>query len=175
MNTIMLCAAVGLVFGIIFASRGRLDINKCIFGVICCPSIGAIGGLLVAGAIIAEIVPLKDVVYGPNTLVSMRSSDGISGTFILGSGSINSSPRYNFLLRMNDGSMAPDSVRANGLVRLIEDPSLQNTGFWSTTWREADKASPLYDWAIGTSDRSRIVRQEFRVPVGTVVQQFSVK
>ena len=83
--------------------------------------------------------------------------------------------QWNFLQRMDDGSMVPGSVPADGLVHLIEDPELKNTGFWSTTIREADQSSPLYPWAIGTGDRTRTVRQEFRVPVGTVVQQFNIQ
>jgi hypothetical protein len=175
MNTIMLCAAVGLVFGIIFASRGRRSTNKYIFGTICCPVFGAIFGLFLAGAIIGAIVPMKDVVYGQGKLVAMRSTDCISGAFIWGSGNIASQTSYNFLQRLDDGSMVPRSVPADGLVRLIEDPELQNTGFWSTTWREVDMTSPLYSWSLGTRESQRVVRQEFRVPVGTVVQQFSVK
>jgi hypothetical protein len=76
---------------------------------------------------------------------------------------------------MDDGSKVPGSVPANGLVHLIEDPKLKNTGTWSTTISEPDKSSPLYPWSIGAEQRTRTVRQEFRVPVGTVVKQFNIK
>ncbi len=175
MNTILLCAALGLVIGIIIASCGKRETGKYIFGAIIGPIVGAVVGLIVALAVIAFMVPMKDVVYGPGKLVAMRSTDGISGTFIWGSGSIGSRTSYNFLQLVEDGSMVPGSVPADGLVHLIEDAELKNTGFWRTTIREADKTSPLYPWAIGANDRSRTVRQEFRVPVGTVVQQFNIQ
>ena len=74
-----------------------------------------------------------------------------------------------------EGALKATFNSTDGLVHLIEDPELKNTGFWSTTIREADQSSPLYPWAIGTGDRTRTVRQEFRVPVGTVVQQFNIQ
>lgn len=132
---------------------------------------GLIAGLVIGGC----FVPKHDVVYGPGTLVAMRSSDGVTGTFIWGSGSISSQTTYNFLQKMDDGSMVPGSVPADRLVHLIEDPDLKNVGYWRTTKREADPASPFYQWSIGAHDGDRVIRQEFRVPVGTVVQQFSIK
>jgi len=175
MNSILLCAAIGLVVGLIIASCGKRERGKYIFAAIIGPIAGAVVGLFAAITFICYMVPMKDVVYGPAKLVAMRSSDGISGTFVWGSGSIGNRTTYNFLQRMEDGSMVPGSVPANGLVHLIEDPELKNTGFWSTTIREADKTAPLYRWALGTRDRTQTVRQEFRVPVGTVVQQFNIK
>lgn len=66
--------------------------------------------------------------------------------------------------------MALRSLPANDIVRFIEDAALQDTGSWSTTVSEVDKTSPLYVWAMDNGSRNRVVRQEFRVPVGTVVQ-----
>lgn len=175
MNSIILGAAIGLVVGLIIASCGKRERGKYILAAIIGPFCGAIVGLFAALTVVCYMVPMKDVVYGPGKLVAMRSSDGISGTFVWGSGSIGNRTTYNFLQRMDDGSMVPGSVPADGLVHLIEDPELKNTGFWSTTIREADKNSSLYPWAIATGDRTRTVRQEFRVPVGTVVQQFNIK
>jgi len=175
MNSIMFGTAIGLLIGLIIASCGKRERSKYIFAAIIGPFCGAIVGLVAALTVVCYMVPMKDVVYGQAKLVAMRSSDGISGTFVWGSGSIGNRTTYNFLQRMEDGSMVPGSVPADGLVHLFEDPELTNSGFWSTTIREADKTSPLYPWAIGTSDRTRTVRQEFRVPVGTVVQQFNIK
>lgn len=60
-------------------------------------------------------------------------------------------------------------------MRLIEDPELKDVGYWRTTIRECDPNSSLYNWGIFLKERERYVRQEFRVPVGTVVQQFKVQ
>lgn len=174
MLTIMLCTVFGLSHGIVTASFGPREIYKYAFSMIFGISFGAVVGLLTA-IIICTLVPTRDVVYGPGKLVAMQSSEGVTGTFVWGFGNIGNRTSYNFMQRMEDGSMVPASVPADGLVHLIEDPELKNVGFWSTTMREADPTSRLYDWAIGASNRTTIVRQEFRVPVGTVVQQFSIK
>ncbi len=175
MYTVYTLAAVGLLIGIIVSRTGSRETAKTVCCTIFGPLLGAVAGLMVALIVVSNFVPMKDTVYGPGTLVAMRSSDGVSGTFVWGSGSINSSVTYNFLQKMDDGSMSPRSVPADSLVAIIEDPELKNTGFWRTTIREADKTSPIYKWSIGAGVNNRTIRQEFRVPVGTVVQQFSIK
>ncbi len=175
MNTVILGAVLGILIGCIIAALNKGKIGSYICASIIGPIVGAVVGLFIAGAIICYQVPTKDVVYGPGKLVAMRSSDGVSGTFLWGSGSINQRTSYNFLQAMEDGSMVPGSIYADSLVHLIEDPELKNVGYWRTTIREVDPTAPLYAWAIGTGDRKETIRQEFRVPVGTVVQQFNVK
>jgi hypothetical protein len=174
MNSILLGVAVGLLLGVIIAAFGERSWGKFLAGGIVGPCAGAFVGFICA-IVIGAFVPMKDTVYGPGTLVSMRSSDGLSGTFIWGSGSVNSTVTYNFMQRMDDGSLSPRSVYANDLVRLIEDPELKDVGYWRTTIRECDPNSALYNWGIFLKERERYVRQEFRVPVGTVVQQFKVR
>ncbi len=154
-----------------FAQSSRSKIfHDSIWGSLC----GAIAGAVIA-FIIGMTMPMRVVVSHPETLVAMRSSDGVAGTFLWGSGTIKNQVNYNFMLRMKDGSMAPHTVPADKAVRLIEDPELKNVGYWRTTTREPDTSSELYKWSIFSSDRTRIIRQEFRVPVGTVVQQFNIK
>jgi hypothetical protein len=174
MYTIILLTLLGLARGLTLpSSKGKGPLYIASSGVGIASALGLCG--MAAALMFAQSVPMKDVVYGPAKLVAMRNLDGISGSFIFGSGSINSVNTYNFLQRMQDGSMVPGSVPANGLVHLIEDPELKNTGSWSITISEPDKSSPLYPWSIGAELRSKAVRQEFRVPVGTVVQQFNIK
>jgi len=175
MNTIILGAAIGVVIACIFGALNKSKVSKYLIGSTFAAAIGAFFGAMIAGTIICSMVPTKDVVYGPGKLVAMRSADGISGTFVWGSGSISSRTTYNFMQVLDDGSMKPGWVYADDLVRLIEDPELKNVGYWRTTIREVDPASPLNAWALGTGTVSTTVRQEFRVPVGTVVQQFNVK
>lgn len=174
MNTIMLFAALGLVVGIIIASCCKRETGKSVcsnlVGVSVGTAGGAIVGLLIALLVIAYMVPMRDVVYGPAKLVVMRGSDGISGTLIWSFGS----SRYNFLLSTDTGRLVPSSVPAEGLVNRIEDPALNDTGSWKAIMREADQTSPLYPWALGTNYRTEIVSQEFRVPVGTVVRKFHI-
>jgi hypothetical protein len=159
MYTIIFGAALGAVIGS-FINGTSGDIIGAF--------IGALVGLGAAISLFSYLVPRRNVVNKPVKLVAVRSSDGISETFIWASGELSNRTTYNFLQLMEDGSMVPGCVPANHLVHLIEDPELKDTGFWSTTINEADKTSPLYAWAIDTCDWTEPVRQEFRVPIGTV-------
>jgi hypothetical protein len=170
MNTIYLLAAVGLVIGFFVADKPLQKVVGIVIGAVIGGAVGAFLALIVAAA-----TPRAEVVYGPATLVSMRSSDGMSGAFIFGSGSFGSETTYNFMIKKDDGSMTPRSVYANSAVAIIEDPSLTNIGYWTTTMREPNPESFLYNWGLGHKDYQRVVRQEFRVPVGTVVQTFKVQ
>jgi hypothetical protein len=171
MYTLAILAGIGCCLALYLSRRCSLDERAfaCFIG----SFIGAILSILVGG-IIAVNTPTRDVVLGPATLVSMRTSDGVTGAFIFGSGSIESSSKYNFMMKMDDGSLAPGWVFSDSTVRIIEDKSLEGVGYWRTTVREVDTESALYNW--GLLHRSRVtIRQEFRVPVGTVVQGFKVQ
>ncbi len=105
----------------------------------------------------------------------MRTTDGATGTFVWGTGGISGETSYNFMIVQPDGSITPRSVPADSRVAIIEDESLHGVGYWRTTQRELDPNSPLYNWGTGHRFRENVVRQEFRVPVGTVVQTFKVQ
>ena len=175
MNTAILMAVIGFVFAItlVITFKGKIGafLAASIFG----PLDGFVIGMVIALAIGSIMLPTKTVVYGPGTLVAMRSSDGFSGTFIWGSGSIGSSSTYNFMQRMDDGSLKPGFIYVDETVRVIEDPELKDVGYWRTTMTEADRSSPWSAWSLGQNSMSKVVRQEFRVPKGTVVQEFKIK
>ena len=170
MYSIYLFAAIGVVVGLFVAPRGMAKLGGLAVGGV----VGFVVGII-AGLIVSACTPRHDVVYGPATMVSMRTTDGVSGTFVWGSGSIHGATSYNFMIKQQDGSITPRSVAADSLVAIIEDESLKDAGYWRTTFNEPDKDSALYKWGIGHRDYVRIVRQEFRVPVGTVVQTFKVQ
>lgn len=170
MYSIYLCAGIAAVVGLFLAPRGLAKLAGIGAGSI----IGGVVGVIV-GLIISAATPRHDVVYGPATMVSMRTTDGVAGTFVWGTGGIRGETSYNFMIKQQDGSITPRSVTADSLVAIIEDESLKDAGYWRTTFNEPDKDSALYKWGIGHRDYERIVRQEFRVPVGTVVQTFKVQ
>jgi|GEM_PF-726386 len=139
-----------------------------------CGGLGWFIGCIVAATVTMNL-PAKQVVYGPAHLVAMRSSDGLSGTFIWGTGSIGSATRYNFMMVQGDGSMVPGSVSADGLVHITEDKSMVGKGTWTSVMSVPDYSVPMAAWALHSGRPPELVRHDFRVPVGTVVQQFSVK
>lgn len=177
MYTVALGSLIGaiigsILLGTVFAGINYSVVSYAIWGAIIGAGVCAAVGLLVAIYLISYLVPMKNVVSKPIKLVAMRSSKGTSGTFIWGSGAMSNSNIYNFMQLVEDGSMVPGRLPANHLVHLIEDANLKNTGFWSTTTLEADETSPFYRWALVDSET---VREEFRVPVGTVMQQFHIE
>ncbi len=134
------------------------------------------GGILgvATSMALADFVRMRRVSRSPVTLVAMRRLDCLEGTFLLGSGIIHSQSSYSFLQLQDDGSVVPLSVPVNSLVHLTEDPQLQNVGYWSTTIEEVDSTHWLSKWVCGASERRRIVRQDFRVPSGTILHQFAI-
>lgn len=176
MYSLITFGAVGLIFGLILAAgKKERRFGDFIFGSVIGSVIGALIGMALAVTVCVALVPMKEFTYNSMTMVSMRTQDGVAGSFLLGSGSFSNSSTYHFLVKEADGSVSPRSVPADDRVRITEDPSLTNVGYWQTVKREADKNSLLYMWALGTSDRSRIIRQEFRVPAGALVHQFKVQ
>jgi hypothetical protein len=168
-----LAILVGIGFCLALYLSRRCSLKRRAFACFTGSYTGLILSLLV-GSIIVANTPTRDVVLEPATLVSMRTSDGVTGAFIFGSGSIESSSKYNFMMKMDDGSLAPAWVFSDSTVRIIEDESLQGVGYWRTTVREVDTQSALYNWGL-MHGSPRTIRQEFRVPVGTVVQGFKVQ
>ncbi len=125
----------------------------------------------ITGLAVNSNLPQKTVVGGPYTLVSIRSADGLSGKFIYGTGSISGSVFYNVYVRNEDGSVTPYQVPADSSVRIVEESSLHDSGTWMQAVTSYDYSSPLGRWVIGQDYKT--IR--YKVPVGTVVHDFSVK
>lgn len=182
MYTIYLCAFIGLIAGLVYAHRDNLSyppkyrsIGPYFAGAIVGPVIGAIVGAVVALIFVASFVPMRTVTYGPVKLAAMRSADGMNGAFVWGTGSVSNQVSYNFYIRNDDGSLTPGQVPANSVVRIVEEESLKDEGYWTITRTEKDRSSPFAPWSVGLNDSTRILKQEFRVPAGTVVQSFKVQ
>jgi hypothetical protein len=119
-------------------------------------------------------LPTKTVVGSVKALVAMHSVDGIEGEFFLGCGTIDGATKYHVYVRNADGSMSPDYVYADPSVHIVEDKNLHGQGFWRVIESVRDTSVPAAKWAL-TDDGSVESHDEFDVPVGTVVQNFSVK
>lgn len=139
--------------------------------------LGALLGILL-GFIIALAVgctlPRVNMSSGPFTLVSMKTENGISGAFVIGTGNLHSRASYQMLLRNEDGSMTPYSVTADDKVRLIEDSSLKDKGLWIVTYNRPNPASLICNWVLFLSNSTQIVSHEIRVPTGSIIQNFKV-
>ena len=174
MYTIVLSAAVAALIFIIVAIKSKTDFWGLFFFTFVIGLLGGAIGIIIA-LVVGLFVPTHIVTYGPATLVSVRTSDGISGAFVWGTGSIQNASTYNFMMLNADGTISPGSVPANGLVHIGEDANLHNVGYWSQVRREADQSSKLCPWALGQQDATVILSEDFRVPAGTVRQNFNMQ
>lgn len=176
MYTIITCTILGLTLAVTLWRKGKLSAARLEPGL----AISLIGllcfevGLAIA-ILLSLALPEKEVVTGPQPIVSMKRADGSTGTFIMGSGSIKSGRTLHYMLLSANGSVVPHSVPANQLVHITEDGSLKNSGTVTVTRIEWDRDSFLNNWSIFNDTQDRTVRIDFRVPVGTVVQRFSVR
>lgn len=174
MFTLLLGFFIGSAIGSYQAFRPRKPSIQRFFGAF---AIGAAAGIL-AGFFVALFLgfamPKIRVAAEPVQLAAMRSSDGVTGTFMLGSGTVESTVRYRFMQRAEDGSFVPGSVRADDTVHIIEDHTLLCSGSWQTTYLVPDRQAWLYNWVVGADMLTEVARQDFRVPAGTVQQQFNI-
>jgi len=136
--------------------------------------LGVASGIIL-GLVVTNVLPMHNVASKPVELVAMRSADSLNGAFILGTGGISGEQAYLFYKKESDGSMVPGKVWGSNKVHIFEDASLEHTGTWTTVKEEVDSSSRLSFLALTISDRTSIVREEFRVPVGTVRQSFEIK
>lgn len=168
-------AAAGLVLGFVIAIRSGWVGRYFLASAAGFTLAGAFVGTMFATTLFQAFVPMRETAQSPRLLAAMRSADGVGGSFILGSGIFRSQVSYHFLRKLENGSMVPVTVHASDMVYLTEDPELKNAGYWIETIRECDPNSWQYNWAFAHHERARTIKHEFRVPVGSVVQQFNIK
>jgi hypothetical protein len=180
MYTALLITAVGAGLGVYAGIRSNAPALGKIVLLIAFTFGGAFFGML-TGGLLAIAMPYHTVVYRNGELVCMRNTQGVGGTFVVGTfgarvrGELHNTQQYNFLLRVEDGSMVPHALTADGLVHIVEDESLKDVGVWTTTYDEPNTDSVFANWMLYDMSTRSVVRQEFRVPVGTVVQNFEIR
>ncbi len=181
MYSVLLVATLGFGFGVLTARRdGKAPTIIKYAIVVFCTFFGTFVGCLLAEWM-GNFVSYHNVEHHNGTLVSMRNTQGLQGTFVIGTfgmsghGELKNTHQYNFLLRMEDGSMVPHSLTADTLVHLFEDEAQEEVGSWSTTYNEPNPASVFYNWAFVYESDRKIVRQDFRLPRGSVVQSFEIR
>ena len=171
MYTLFSVAILAFVVVFFLSSKSKSRADRC-FCSLLSALLGAFVGAII-GSVIGDYAPMHNVNGGLITLVSVRTTDGVHGAFIWGSGTIQNETTYNFMMRNADGSLTPGSLHANSLVHIVEDASLTNVGYWTTVRREAVPNSWQSKW--GMADDTTTVSEVLRVPAGTVVQSFNVK
>jgi hypothetical protein len=135
---------------------------------------GIIGVLTASG--LRELIPNKRFEVGPAILVSMRSSDQIAGSFVHGSGTMGGAMTYHFYIRNRDdkGTISPRQISASSNIKIDQDPSLKEIGYWTSIVQAKDNSHWLSPWAF-VSDRPEVVEQHLRVPAGSLTLDFASK
>lgn len=99
-------------------------------------------------------------------LVAIRDKDGMRGSFFLGSGTIDSVNYYFYYQRNSDGSFSPARVKANGGIKIFEEPRSDAV---LVTYRSEFKTGWAALVAIPFGSR-----HEFMVPAGTIRRGFTM-
>jgi hypothetical protein len=132
-----------------------------------------VGGMIAEG--IGDRLPTKTIVVSTTELAAMSSTNSVSGSFFLGCGHIDDSTVYQIYVRNADGSASPERVWAYRSTRIFEDKSLPNKGYLKEIQVVRDQSSPKANWAIVQNNGIVTSWDEFDVPSGTVVQNFSLQ
>jgi len=122
-----------------------------------------------------QFAPFTNYVASNITLASVRTTEGVEGAFIFGSGRIGDVERLSYFYVNKNGSLSPGSVKADDRVHVIQDQSLFNEGFLLTVKRRREASLLVRCFGLVEDDKDPVVEQNFRVPVGTVVGSFSLK
>lgn len=170
MNSIIFFGLFAILGGF-YMARHQLRLHDWVSPTIISGALGCVVGSVVAIGINTTLAR-SEITEQVTNLVSMRTTEGLSGSFILGGGGVNSRTVYKFLKKNDDGSFTPGEISANYLVRIYEEESLHDSGYKQTVYSVIDDASPWANWALTSK---RIVRHEFHVPKGSVRQGFSVE
>lgn len=179
MYTIYLCGFIGFIIGLALLKRSANShphsvFSNRVFGPFICSAIGGLLGAVMAMILVRPLITLNEVAVRTETLVSIRTTDGSSGAFVLGSGSFNSGVSYTFYMLNADGSKTPGHVRSSEIVRIYEDASLEANGRWISYKNMRDRSSWLASWAVFSNEETGFTRHEFHVPKGTVVTDFKM-
>ena len=181
MYSLYLFTVLGVLIGFIIGDRAPHRQRNDRFGKTGHRISGVFYGLLFGGLVgflvaigMPQFVPYHNVASRNIPLSALHSSDGFSGAFVWGSGTIASQQYYNFIYRNDDGSLSPGQLPADSAVHIMEDPSLHEQGYWHTITNEPDRSSPLAAWALFNREPDTVIEQDFRVPAGTVVQSFRI-
>lgn len=99
-------------------------------------------------------------------IASLRGESGVSGSFILGSGSINEEPQYIYLEKVGDNQYIQRTIPATDLV-LEENDTIEPSIRWdiqrhSNLW--------IFPWWVTAPGDKKIV-----VPSNTLVKEFIIR
>lgn len=131
--------------------------------------VGFFVGFIVA-MLIGVFLPLQWVPLETRPLVNLRSNDGISGRFFLGSGTVGTTEYYFYYTKNQDGGFEPNklSTDSNKIVIFEEDRSDGELRIYEDTF-----TNKILDYiAIDLSSKRKY---EFHIPLESLTRDFHLQ
>lgn len=122
---------------------------------------------LIVTAIAASSVPASSYTAGSQPLAALSTGSETSGSFFLGSGTIDEEPSYTYIVQESDGALFLKSMSAED-VAVYEDAS-PSTATLSYEIEIVDNW-----WLHFRPFERRMVNYEFHIPAGSVTRDFTV-
>lgn len=161
-------AVVGILLSLIFSKpKGRIDH-------LVTAILGAFSGLLIGATcsqFLGEYAGYAEREEPAIKLASMHGYEGVSGSFFLGTGSINSRTFYKVMRVTDDGGYRLITLDPRNVV-IHEDESLKEEGSLTAVIQVLKKEPWIQMFATEPSSCNRVVRYEIRVPKGSIVHEF---
>jgi hypothetical protein len=122
---------------------------------------------LVSGIIISCIGYGKyKAIYSEQTLVAIRDKSGVSGSFFLGSGTIDEQQYYFYYAKLPNGGFIADKILSNGVTIYEEKRKDAVLRKYECVFRNK--------WMRLIAIDSGAYEVEFHVPIGTIRRGFSI-
>lgn len=173
MLTIIICALLGIGFGLVFdLVTGDLDrkgkLGLYVFLGVSYLFVGGIPAMM----ILSEAIPpesMEWVKISEHKLVSTRNNSEIHGSFFLGCGQINSESYYFYYKKLSDGGFRLGKVKANNSTKIYEAKNRKNGSL--EVYRMSLKHDSSWRWFSFAPDRRLY---EFTIPENSIQRGFSI-
>lgn len=163
---------IAIIFAIMFAREFDLLISKIFVGIISIPIFCAIG--IIFGALVAMIMgifglflPTEEVVVSERLIYSLSDSNGINGSFVLGTGKVDSDLYFYYVVDGENGKEIEKEKRENIIiVETYEETPYKKTTGERLKWK-------WLEWFM-VDPNSLFDKTTLTVPNETILQEYNV-
>lgn len=108
--------------------------------------------------------------YKENTAIySLRTSDTVSSSFILGTGSLKNSTYYVYYTQASDGAYSINKIDADDCKIYMDR---EDNGVLTKVWGKIDNKNLATHWGWSETIFSHY---EFHLPYGSLIQEYSIR
>lgn len=128
-------------------------------------------GSLLLGVIISEMAPRVSQNTSTVNIVSIRTGDGVEGTFFLGTGTINGYPMYTYFRQQSDGGYVQETIPAHSTV--VYEDMTDRRGTIETYDDVIPESWKWRKWTAVTIYRPSYYR--VHIPKGSIMRNFELR